>query len=230
LLNEYRYVKRAIPFDPEYPREHIDSTRDLMIIADSLNDDEEFLKDLREYFSSYGALYACKYCHEANFNYILVEFADFGNRKTKPNISIRKIFFFFLDQVDRIILDKPHYFNKQELNVLKYTQSNKILMNIKYSSKENSSIRKDAIDVDDDQKFLKYELNYKKDLSKKINQNISEIDLENEVYRLQNLLKKLTEDFTIKRKQLEDDCCEQLRKLNENADQTHRLQQDLEQG
>jgi hypothetical protein len=198
------------------------------MIVDFINTDEEFLNDLREYFSSYGTLYACKYCHETNFDYILVEFADFGNRK-KQRIK-RKTEFFFLDQVDRIILDKPHYINKHELHVMKCIQSNKILMNIKYSSNENNSIAKDAIDVDDDQKFLKYELNYKKDLTKKLNDNISEIDLENEVYRLQNILKKLTEDFTIKRKQLEDDCCEQLRKLNENADQTHRLQQDLEQG
>jgi len=51
-----------------------------MIIIDSLKIDEEFLKELREYFSSYGAVYACKYCHEANFDYILVEFADYGKR------------------------------------------------------------------------------------------------------------------------------------------------------
>jgi len=53
---------------------------------------------------------------------------------------------------------------------------------------------------------------------------------ENEIVRLQNILKNLTEDFVIQRKQLEDDCCEQLRQLNENADQTYRLQQDLEKG
>jgi len=62
-----------------------------MIVNDSLNIDEEFLKTLREYFSSYGTLYACKYCHEENFNYILVEFADFGKRKYK---SKQKNFFF----------------------------------------------------------------------------------------------------------------------------------------
>jgi hypothetical protein len=108
--------------------------------------------------------------------------------------------------------------------------SNKVLMNIKYSSKEKSTIIKDAIDVDDDQKFLKFELNFKKHLAEKKNDPISEIDLENEVYRLQNVMKKINEEFSVKRKQLEDDCCEQLRKLNENADKTHRLQQDLEQG
>ena len=88
-------------------------------------------------------------------------------------------------------------------------------MNIKYSSKEKSTTIKDAIDVDDDQKFLKYELNFKRDLSEKKKEPISEVDLENEVYRLQNVMKKLNEEYSIKRKQLEDDCCEQLRKLNE---------------
>ncbi|CAF3192536.1 unnamed protein product, partial [Rotaria sp. Silwood2] len=63
----------------------------------------------------------------------------------------------------------------------------------------------------------------------KKNDLISEHDLEKEVYRLQNHFKQIIEDFNIKRKQLEDDCCEQLRKLNENANKTHQLQQDLEQ-
>ncbi|CAF3156599.1 unnamed protein product, partial [Rotaria sp. Silwood2] len=98
LDGQHLYVKRAIPFNAEYPREHIDSSRDIMIVIDSINVDEQFLKDLREYFSSYGTLYACKYCHEANFDYILVEFADY-------------------DQVDRIIFDKLDYFNKDEFNI-----------------------------------------------------------------------------------------------------------------
>ena len=46
-------------------------------------DDEEFLSKLRDYFSSYGPLYACKYCHEINFRYILVEFADKGKQERK---------------------------------------------------------------------------------------------------------------------------------------------------
>lgn len=49
-----------------------------MIINDFLDIDDNFLKELREYFSSYGTIYACKYCHETNFDYFLVEFADFG--------------------------------------------------------------------------------------------------------------------------------------------------------
>lgn len=115
--------------------------------------------------------------------------------------------------------------------MMKMTSSNRILMNIKYSSNDNSMIIKDAIDVDHDEKFLRYESNYKKDLSEKCaQQDLNETDLENEIVRLQNLLRKLNEDFIVKRQQLEDDCCEQLRKINENANQTHRLQQDLERG
>lgn len=79
---EFRYVKRALPFDSEHPRDHIESTRDLMIIIDCLHIDKTFLKDLREYFSSYGLVYACKCCRDEHFEYILVEFADFG--KTRP--------------------------------------------------------------------------------------------------------------------------------------------------
>ncbi|CAF3457158.1 unnamed protein product [Rotaria sp. Silwood1] len=210
LDGQHLYVKRAIQFNADYPREHIDSSRDLMIVVDSINVDEKFLKGLREYFSSYGTLYACKYCHEVNFDYILVEFADY-------------------DQVDRIILDKPHYFNDYELNVMKCISANKILMNKKYSSKENSSIKQDSIDIDDDYKFLNFELNLKNNSFLKKTDLISEHKLEKEVHRLQNFLKQIIEDFNIKRKQLEDDCCEQLRKLNENADKTHQLQQDLEQ-
>lgn len=88
-----RYVKRALPFDVEHPREHIESTRDLMIINDCLNVDELFLKELREYFSFYGTLYACKCCRDENFEYILVEFADFGkiNSHLPPSILFSQI-------------------------------------------------------------------------------------------------------------------------------------------
>ena len=147
---------------------------------------------------------------------------------SKINRTSLTLILSFPDQVDRIILDKPHYFNDQELHIMKLTSSNRILMNIKYSSNNNSMIIKDAIDVDHDEKFLRYESNYKKDLSAQ--QELSEIDFENEILRLQNLLRKLNEDFIVKRQQLEDDCCEQLRKLNENTNQTYRLQQDLERG
>lgn len=98
-------------------------------------------------------------------------------------------------------------------------------MNIKYSSTEEESI-----DVDIADKFLRYEFNVRNNSFQKKNDSINENDLESEIQRLQNLIKQTSEDFNVKRKQLEEDCCEELRKLNENANKSHQLQQDLEQG
>jgi hypothetical protein len=81
FIDLFRYVKRALPVDDEHPRERFETTRDLMILIDFDNkhcNEEQFLDQLREYFSAYGTLYACKLCHEANFDYILVEFGDKG--------------------------------------------------------------------------------------------------------------------------------------------------------
>ncbi len=83
-MNLFRYVKRALPVDDEHPRERFETTRDLMIVmdlADHIHYDEQFLTELRDYFSSYGILYACKYCHETNFDYILVQFSEKGKKK-----------------------------------------------------------------------------------------------------------------------------------------------------
>jgi hypothetical protein len=112
---------------------------------------------------------------------------------------------------------------------MKCIPSNIEIMNKKYSSnKQQTVIIKDAIDDDN------HDFNKSRDYSEPNNlikkEYISEIDLESEVYRLQNTLKKMNEDFSLQRKKLEDDCCEQLKNLNENADKTHRLQQDLEKG
>jgi molecular chaperone DnaK (HSP70) len=112
---------------------------------------------------------------------------------------------------------------------MKFIPSNIEIMNKKYSSnKEQSIIIKDAID-DDNHDFTISRNNLEKNPPIK-KEHISEIDLENEVYRLQDTLKKLNENFAFQRKQLEDDCCEQLKELNQSADQIHHLQQDLEQG
>ena len=135
----------------------------------------------------------------------------------------------FLDQVDRIILDKPHYYNDDELDVMKFIKSNVELMNKKYSkTKQEKIIVKDAID-DENCDSIKTPVNSEK-MNSITKEPISEIDLENEVYRLQDIFRKINEEFAIKRKQLEDDCCEQLKKLNDNSEKTLNLQQDLEQG
>ncbi|CAF4631084.1 unnamed protein product [Rotaria magnacalcarata] len=208
------YVKRALPVDDEHPRERFETTRDLMVVidfGDTICDEKEFLSELRDYFSSYGTLYACKYCQEKNFRYILVEFAD-------------------IDQVDRIILDKPHYYCDHLLDVMKSIPSNFDLMNKKYESntQQSSVIIKDAID-DNNYDYAKVRNDFSK--SKSVaKEPISEIDLENEVYRLQNVLKKMSEEFAIKRQQLDDQFSEQLKQLDANTEQTNLLQRDLEQG
>ncbi len=61
-----------------------------MIVTDIK--DRQFLTEIREYLSFYGKIYACKYCHEYNFNYILVEFGDKGNQNLIKSLSC----FFFL--------------------------------------------------------------------------------------------------------------------------------------
>jgi len=176
LRGHYLYVKRSLPHNVEHPREHFDSVRDLIVTVDSQPaDNEKFLRDLREYFSAYGLLYACKYCHETtNFNCILIEFADY-------------------DQVDQIILDRPHYLHHYQLNVIKSSSTRAFL---------------DEIELDPSR--------------------FTEIELENEIQRLKQTIKQMNEDFLLQRKDFEDRCCEKLRKLNEKAEKTHRLQQDLE--
>ena len=96
---------------------------------------------------------------------------------------------------------------------MKCIPSNIELMNKKYASNRRQIVR-DVIDA--------------KPISKK--EAISELDLEKEVYRLQNSVKKLSDDFALRRQQLQDDCREQLTSLNESTDKTRRLQNDLEQG
>ena len=87
---KFRYVKRALPIDDEHPRERFETTRDLMVVLDFCDNnynDEQFLSEVRDYFSIYGKIYACKYCNKQNFRYILVEFADKGKKKNNKRIE-----------------------------------------------------------------------------------------------------------------------------------------------
>ena len=223
-----RHVKRALPYDWEYPRERFESTRDVMIVVD-FTPDEQFLRDLRHYFSSYGPVYACKRCHETDLDYILVEFADPGRHRTdclRGSLSSIP-----LDQVDRVILDRPHYLHECLLHVMKCIPSNKTTMKKKLCSSMDAGaevmITRDASDDNDGLHFGTGDQLSTSDLRA---ESRSEVELEAEVQCLQTTLKKMNEDFVVKRKRLEDDCCEQLTRLNDNAHQTHRLQQDLEKG
>jgi hypothetical protein len=76
--NLIRYVRRTLLNNPQSPREHLDSSRDLMILLEDRSNDESFLVSLRDYFAFYGHVYACKYNVDLSFPYILVEFADYG--------------------------------------------------------------------------------------------------------------------------------------------------------
>ena len=102
-----------------------------------------------------------------------------------------------LDQVDQIILDRPHYLHHYHLNVRKSSVSTRVDVG-------------DEVDLDQSHR--------------------TEDELENEVERLKQTITQMNEEFYLQRKDLEDHCCEQLRDLNEKAEKTHRLQQDLEKG
>lgn len=98
---------------------------------------------------------------------------------------------------------------------MKYIESNVDLMNQRYAYK-------DAIDQDDDKSSFNSS-SQKKD-------TYSEVEHEKEVYRLQETLKRMSEDFAQQRKQLEDDCCEQLKQLNATIEKNQQVKQDLEKG
>lgn len=97
---------------------------------------------------------------------------------------------------------------------MKFIQSNIDIMNRKYSYR-------DAVDQDEDSFF---------DSSKPKKETINESDLEKEVYRLQDTLQRMSEDFAQQRKQLEDNCCEQLKQLNQTIEKNQQVKQDLEKG
>ena len=107
-----------------------------------------------------------------------------------------------LDQVDQIILDRPHYLHGCELNVVKSSPGNKQILR----EKLETNLLSDTYEC------------------------WTEMDLEKEFQRLQIVMKQMNEDFLLQRKELEDHCCEQLKELNDRSHKTSRLQQDLEKG
>ena len=99
-----------------------------------------------------------------------------------------------------------------------------------HSADDSSSTIRDAIDMPDDDESFQFEQNESPALFNQSSRRLSDLELETEVNRLQRMLKQINEDFVNQRKQLEEDCCQELKQLNVNADRTHRLQQDLEKG
>ena len=89
---------------------------------------------------------------------------------------------------------------------------------------------RDASDIPTDDDSFQFDRNESPAMFSHPSRRLSDLDLDNEVHRLQRMLKQISEDFLNKRKQLEEDCCQELKQLNVNADKTHRLQQDLEKG
>ena len=227
-LDYFRYVKRALPLDDEHPREHIEASKCLMILLDfseEIFDDPAFQSGLSEYFASYGKFYSCKYCHEKNFDYVLIEFDDRGKLFFKRCRECQDLYI-CLDQVDRVILDKPHFYNDHTLHVMKFLPSNIDLMNEKYARQE-----KDLSHVPDVSRVQSNSSQSKPDLldfsSKRA--PIDEMDLQNEVFRLQECVQNMNDDFAGQRKQLKEQCGEELRALNEQTAETRRLQQELEE-
>lgn len=136
----------------------------------------------------------------------------------------------FLDQVDRIILDKPHYYNEHQLDVMKFIESNIDIVNKRSAMKNQkcSTIVKDAID-DDSYDYNKSQNNFQRSVAS-VKEPINEEDLKAEVFRLQDILRKMNEEFSIKRKQLEDECTDQLKQFNADIAQTTRSPKELEEG
>ena len=112
---------------------------------------------------------------------------------------------------------------------MKFISSNVEMMNSKYASnKQLSSRTTDIIDNDDNDNNDHMETRNRFNAVTK--EPISERVLENEVYRLQTVLKQINEDFECKRQQFEEQWCKQLKKLELDTNQTICLQRDLEQG
>jgi hypothetical protein len=59
---------------------------------------------------------------------------------------------------------------------------------------------------------------------------MNELTLRNEVCQLQNDLKSMHEEFALKRKQLEEECSDEVKQINENVTKNQSLQRDLESG
>lgn len=137
LLLFFRYVKRSLPFDPEHPRERFEATEELMIVI-NFEPSRTFLDELTKFFSSYGKIEYVGYEFAETFRFVLLKFTDRGKQKGKRfdfDIKRRKCnVSFSKDSVDQIILDKPHFYNDVQLDVMKYIENNIELTSAKFAN------------------------------------------------------------------------------------------------
>ena len=73
-----------MPFDDEHPFERVDQTTKLFIVLNfdySPLDDQTFLEQVKDFFSSYGQIDEFRYDSAKHFRYIFLRFDDPGEQK-----------------------------------------------------------------------------------------------------------------------------------------------------
>ena len=191
----------------------------LLDFDENIVDDPAFLAAIGEYFAIYGKFQSSKYCHEKNFAYVLIQFEDRG-KVSFDRCREREDLFLSLDQVDQIILDKPHFYKEHTLQVMKFLPSNIDSMNKKYARRgEDRSNIPDMSRVQSKPDLLDFPSQ---------REPIDELNPQNEVFRLQERIKTMNDDFARQRKQLKEKYGEELRTLSVQTAATRRLQEDIE--
>jgi hypothetical protein len=120
------YLKRALPDQCSNKIEHFLTSENVLIQFKNnqnqqINEPDFSEENIRNYFQTYGNILNLYLLKE---NRCVIEYNDYG-KTTK--ISFFNLFFLkYLDAVDCIILDSPHYFNSHELQIDKYYSSEQL--------------------------------------------------------------------------------------------------------
>lgn len=130
--------------------------------------------------------------------------------------------FISLDQVDQAILAKPHFYREHTLQVMKYIPDNIDSMNARYSRQRTARAH-----VPDMPRVQSVSSRSKSSLPNP-REPIDETNLQDEVFRLQERVKEMNEDFARQRQHLKQQYGEELHTLNEQTENTRRLQQDVD--
>ena len=193
----------------------------LLDFKEDILDDSAFLCDLGDYFSSYGKILSCKYSQEKNFDYILIQYDDRGNPSFDRYYE-REDLFISLDQVDQAIRDKPHFYKEHTLQVMKYIPDNIDSMNARHSRP-----RTDRAYVPDMPRIQSASSRANSSLPNS-REPIDKMYLKDEVFRLQERVKEMNDDFARQRQQLKEQYGEKLHVLNEETQKTRHWQQDVD--